>query len=61
MVIVTEFTDKAAAGNFIKNELYTASGEVSESVAVRTWAQVQPEAHLDALIEEIEKERSILK
>jgi hypothetical protein len=58
MIIFTHFTDKQSAQDFIRLEPYTASGQVFESVDVRPWSQVLPEAAPGSLQADIERERA---
>lgn len=57
MILFTHFTEKEQAQSFIRQEPYTASGRVFESVDVLPWAQVLPEPEAGSLAKEIEKER----
>lgn len=58
MILFTHFSEKKQAEDFIRQEPYTASGRVFESVDVRPWSQVLPEPEAGSLAREIEKERA---
>lgn len=58
MILFTHFTDKKQAEDFIRQEPYTASGQVFDSVDVRPWSQVLPESEVGSLEKEIELERA---
>lgn len=57
MLLVTHFTDREAAEDFIRHEPYTASGHVFESVEVHSWSQNLPELLPGSFAAEIDKER----
>ena len=57
MIILLDVAGQEEADAFIRQEPYTASGQVFESVLVQPWSQVIPETAPGALRQAIENEQ----